>query len=202
MGFLRVMICLVIFCPVVGAAPHKVVYRNKDFGIFLPVPSEARLCPTAGNGVDHGPVLLLGSESEGACRSYSRQKREITIFGESNAVEESKTLPTFLKSQCDFTALDWKEPSAKCNPAPEGLSVTDLHSEAARIDHSNGMIEFIVVTQAGKPDQSFDATVASYNYDLSLHTNTEHIAEDLAVFRAVLKAVRLNPPPPVSMNHH
>jgi hypothetical protein len=193
--FSRVLISFVILYSVASAASRKSVYRNRDYGIFLRVPSEAWLCPTEGNGIDHGPALLLGSEDASVCRSWSRQKRWISIFGAVNAVEATKTLHTFLNSFCADAPLDWHEPGAVCSSAPANLSVSGLPSEAARINHSNGTIEIIVVTQAGKPDPDFDASVPSYNYSLSLFTDARHLEADLAVFRAVLKAVKLAPPP-------
>lgn len=195
----RVLISLVILCSVASAASRKSVYRNEDYGIFLQIPPEAWLCPAGGNGIDHGPALLLGSKNASVCRSYSRQKRWILIFGGFNAAEVSKTLHTFLKWQCANAALDWKEPDAVCSPAPDDLRVNGLPSEAARIDHSNGSIEIFVVTQAGKPDPGFDPSVPYVNYDLSLSTDAGHLDADLAVFRAVLKAVRLDPPPPAPL---
>jgi hypothetical protein len=88
-----------------------------------------------------------------------------------------------------------------CIPAPADLNVNGLPSEAARINHSNGTIEIIVVTQAGKPDPDFDASVPSFNYDMRLYTDASHLDEDLAVLRAVLKAVKLDPPPLVPVPH-
>jgi hypothetical protein len=116
------------------------------------------------------------------------------IFGSSNAVEESKTLHTFLKSLCAFVPDQWNEPDAICAPAPADLNVNGLPSEDARINHLNGSIEIIVVTQAGKPDPDFDASVPSFNYDMRLNTDAGHLDADLAIFRAVMKAVKLDPP--------
>jgi len=197
MRFSRVLISLVILCSVASAASRTSVYRNDDFGIFLRIPSGAWLCPAGGNGVDHGPALLLGSKDARVCRSYS-QKRWISIFGFGNV---SETLHTFLKSQCAYELRDSNEPGAVCIPAPADLNVNGLPSEAARINHSNGTIEIIVVTQAGKPDPDFDASVPSFNYDMRLYTDASHLDEDLAVLRAVLKAVKLDPPPLVPVPH-
>jgi hypothetical protein len=80
------------------------------------------------------------------------------------------------------------------------LSVNGLATEAARINHLNGAIEIIVVTQAGKPNPEFDSSVPSFGYDMRLNTDASHLDADLAVFRAVLKAVKLDPPPPVSLS--
>lgn len=195
----RVLIGLVILCSVASAASRKSVYRNDEYGIFIQIPPDAWLCPAGGNGVDHGAALLLGSKDVSLCKSYSRQKRRILIFGGFNAAEVSKTLHTFLKWQCTNAALDWKEPNAVCRSAPPDLRVNSSASEAARIDHSNGSIEIIVVTQAGKPDPGFDSSVPYVNYDLSLSTDAKHFDADLAVFREVLKAVRLDPPSPVPL---
>lgn len=199
MSFSRVMICLVILCSAADAASRKSVYRNKDYGIFLRVPSGAWLCPTEGNGIDHGAALLLGSEDASVCRSYSRQKKSITIFAGYNAAEETKTLRTFLNSWCTYSPEGLIKPGETCSAAPADLSVNGLSSEAAMINHSNGWIDIIVVTQAGKPDPNFDASVPTVNYDLRLSTDARHLDADLAVFRAVLKAIRLDPPPPAPL---
>ena len=194
MRFSQVLISLVILCSIANAASPKSVYRNKPYGIFLRVPARAWLCPL-GVGSDHGPFLLLDSKDPSLCRSDLRHNRSISIFGEYNAAEETKTLHSFLKSLCPDELPEGKESGAVCSPAPADLSVNGLPTEAGQINHSNGSIEIIVVTQAGKPDSEFDASVPSFNYGLSLNTDARHLNADLAVFRAVLKAVKLAPPP-------
>jgi len=192
MRFLHVLIGLVILCSVAEAATRKTVFRNREYGITLSAPEGGWLCPTQGNGVVHGASLLLGTEDTSLCRKSSG-KRWIETFAAYNIAEDSKTLHTFLNSECDYPSHYGNEPNAMCSPAPAGLSVNGLPSEAARIDHLNGLIEIIVVTQAGKPNPDFDASVPSINYDLSLHTDAVHLDEDLAVFRAVLNAVKIAP---------
>lgn len=198
MRFSRVLISLVILCSVASAAPRKSLYRNKQYGIFLRIPQGAWLCPTEGNGINHGPALLLGSKDANVCRSYSRQKRWVSIFGQYN---DDETLHAFLNRLCADDPLDWNEPGAVCTAAPADLSVEGLLGEAARINHSNGSIEIIVVTQAGRPNPEFDTSVPSFEYSLSLNTDAVHLDADLAVFRAVLKALKLDPPPPVPVPH-
>ena len=199
MRFSRVLISLVVLCSVASAASRTSVYRNRDYCIFLHIPPGAWLCPYL-EGSDHGPAMLLGSEDSKVCRSDLRQKRWMIVFG-GYVTDESKTLHTFLRSLCAYEPLTWDEPGAVCIPAPADLSVNGLPSEAPRINHSNGTIEIIVVTQAGKPDPDFDASVPSYNYDMGLYTDASHLDEDLTVFRAVLKAVKLDPPPLVPVPH-
>ena len=191
MRFSRVLISLVVLCSVASAASRTSVYRNRDYCIFLHIPPGAWLCPYL-EGSDHGPAMLLGSEDSINCRSDLRQKRWMIIFGEYNNGED---LHTFLNRLCAYISFHSNDPSAVCSSAPADLSVKGLLGEAARINHSNGTIEIIVVTQAGKPDPDFDASVPSYNYDMGLYTDASHLDADLAVFRAVLKAVKLDPPP-------
>jgi hypothetical protein len=190
----RVLIGLVIACSAASAAPRKSVYRNKQYGIYLHIPRGAWLCPYVG-GSDHGPGFLLGSEDASFCRGDSRQRRGIVIFGEYDLGEETDTPRTFLGWLCANDPIDWPDPGAACSPAPADLSVNGLPSRAARINHSNGTIEIIVVTQAGAPDPNFDAAVPSFNYDMRLDTDASHLDADLAVFRAVLKALKIAPPP-------
>jgi hypothetical protein len=192
MKLARVLVVIVILCSSAGATSRGPIFKNKEYGITLHAPNGALLCPTQGNGAVHGASLLLGTQDVSLCRKSSG-KRWIEIFAGYNVAEDSKTLHTFLNSECEYTSHYENEPDTACSPAPVGLSVNGLPGEAGRINHSDGMIEIIVVTQAGKPDPNFDASVPSINYDLSLHTNASHLDEDLAVFRAVLSTVKLSP---------
>jgi hypothetical protein len=70
-----------------------------------------------------------------------------------------------------------------------------MATKAGRVNRSDGWIDVIVVTQAGKPDPAFDPSVPSVNYDLTLHTNPRYFEEDLRIFRTILSTVRLAPPP-------
>jgi len=74
------------------------------------------------------------------------------------------------------------------------LHIRGLKSEAGRFDRSDGSIEIIVVTQAGRPDPDFDASVPSINYELFLETDAVHLAQDLSIFRVLLKTIRIAPP--------
>jgi len=192
MRFVRVLIGLMILCLVAEAAASTSVYRNQEYGIFLPIPSGAWLCAVPYNGANHGAEFLLGTKDESLCTKASG-KRWISIFAGYNAAEASKSLHAFLNSLCEYPSRYGNEPNAACGPAPGGLHIRGLSSEAARIDHSDGSIEIILVAQAGKPDRDFDASVPSINYELSLHTNASHLDEDLVVFRALLGTVTLAP---------
>ncbi len=187
-----IVVSLLILCAAFEAAQNKAVYRNKEFGIFLTAPKGALLCHIHGNGIDHGPSLLLGTQDSRLCGQYSG-RRWIGIFGGCNCAEESKTLHTFLKSECEYDLHNVTDHNGVCSSAPTDLSVNGLPSEAVRIGFPSGLIEIIVVTQAGKPDPDFDASVPSVNYSLSLYTDVSHLDEDLAVFRAVLSTVKLAP---------
>jgi hypothetical protein len=182
----RALIGLIILCSVASAASRTSVYRNKEYGIFLAIPSGAWLCSVPYSGANHGAAFLLGTQDESLCTKASG-KRWVSIFAGYNAAEESKTLHTFLNWQCA------NEANGACGQAPAGLRINGLSTETARVDHPDGSITIIAVAQAGKPDPDFDASVPSINYDLSLHTDAVHLDEDLAVFRAVLKAVKIAP---------
>jgi hypothetical protein len=69
-----------------------------------------------------------------------------------------------------------------------------MATKAGKVDRSDGWIDIIVVTQAGKPDPDFDPHVPSVNYDLTLHAKSRYLEEDLRIFRVVLSTVRLSPP--------
>lgn len=164
----------------------SVIFRNEEFGITLPIPDGALLCPVPENEHIHGPVMLLGTSVAKGC-SDLEQSRSIDVFASFNKIEDTKTLAKFLKSQCTGVF------KGKCLPAPPHLGIEGMRSAAGRVNHSDGWIDILVVTQAGKPDLLFDASVPSINYDLHLHTNREHLENDLRVFRSVLETIRLSP---------
>jgi hypothetical protein len=160
------------------------IYRNKEFGIILPVPSEALLCPVPKGEHDHGPYMLLGSVDVKGCHDLEHS-RSIDVFASYNVSDETKHLPEFLKTQCFDVA------GGPCRPAPEGLRLTGLSSKAARVDRPDGWIDIIVVTQAGKPDPAFDPSVPSINYALFLRTKSNYLVDDIRVFRRVLQGIQL-----------
>lgn len=172
------------------ASPKPPAYRNEEFGITVPVPDGALLCVYADQH-DHGPLMLLGTSDPAHCRNDIEHNRYIDIFA-SYLTDDTKRLDSFLRSECEGIA------GAPCGPPPSGLHITGLRSRAARVNRPDGWIYVLVVTQAGKPDPAFDPRVPSVNYDVSLHTTTEHFQEDLQRFRALLQTVRLSPPPPQS----
>jgi len=181
---------LLVFLFAIGGACQKAPYRNEQYGIVLPMPSGTLPCiPPVyrGNGADHGPQILLGTQDASFC-SKASGKRYVDVFASYNASEDTKTLHALLEWRCKF------EIKGACSPAPANLQFGGRKSEAGRLNRPDGLIEIIVATQAGKPDPDFDASVPSINYELDLVTDTQHLEEDLTVFRTLLKTIRIAPP--------
>jgi hypothetical protein len=185
---------LLLLCTA-AAAQQNQTYRNREFGIVLPIPTGTLPCIPPfyrGNGIDHGPQIMLGTNDPSLC-SKSSGKRYMDVFASYTTTDEEKSLDTYLRSPCaDLPPIE-NDPSAVCGPAPADLGVNGLPSRAARINHSNGWIELIVVTQAGRPDPDFDPSVPSISYEFGLYTDASHLEEDLAVFCAMLKTIKLAP---------
>lgn len=173
-----------------GSKPQ--IYRNTEFGITLPVPRGAFLCPIPRNEHDHGPVFLLGGVGKQGCRDVEdvEQHRYIEVFAAYNAAYVTKTLPRLLRWGCKDMA------KGPCGAPPSNLRLDGLHSLAARVDGRNGWVYILVETQAGKPDIEFDPRVPSVNYSLTLHTRPQNLKGDLRIFRRVLQTIRLSPPAP------
>ena len=163
------------------------VYRNGEFGVTIPIPTNALLCSFPEDEHDHGPLLLLGGADPKACDDQERS-RYIVIFASYNAVDATKRLGDYLASECTGIGR------GPCRLAPRDLQIAGMRSKAGRVNRTDGWIDIFVVTQAGKPDPQFDATVPSVNYELMLHTSARHLDEDLHTFREVLSTVRLSPP--------
>jgi hypothetical protein len=161
------------------------IYHNEEFGITLPVPEAALLCAFPPQH-DHGPVLMLGAGDNQACFDLEGN-RVIDIYASYNASDNTKKLLDFLRWECLEIA---KHP---CDLPPEGLRIKGRTAAAGRVDGADGWIDIFVVTQAGKPDPAFDASVPTINYDLRLHTTVRHLDGDLLIFRKVLATVQLSP---------
>lgn len=145
---------------------------------FRPMPYFASLLPT--RGIDHGPQMLLGTRDATLCRKWSG-KRYVEVFASHNVADDTKLLHDLLESSCQ------DEVKKACSDAPAGLHIPRMKTDAGRLDHPEGSVRIIVVTQAGKPDPDFDASVPSINYTLTLNTDQSHLDEDLTPFRAMLK---------------
>jgi hypothetical protein len=183
----RASLFLIALLSLSAAAAGPQAYRNDELGITAPVPKGTLLCLFPEDQHDHGAVFLIGNADENGCYDMPHN-RYVVVFASYNAVEETKKLHDFLKEQC--TGIG----GGPCRPAPNGLRVDGMSTKAARVNRSDGWIDIIVVTQAGKPDPACDRSVPSINYDVGVHTSAPYLDEDLRIFRAVLKTVRLAPP--------
>lgn len=166
-----------------GAA--NTVYRNEEFGITLKVPTGALLCVQQADEHDHGPSMLLGAHDLKGCADLEN-RRSIWVFGSYNVDSELRTLGSFLNWICS------DEQGHGCGAAPAGLKVDGLPSLAGETRHQ-GWLNIIVATEAGKPDPRFDPKIPLMNYTIQLHTKQEYMAEDLPVFRALVRTIRIAP---------
>lgn len=188
---IAVCVAVVVSAAGLGGRPARpLVYRNAEFGITLPVPRGAFLCPTPSGEHDQGPVLLLGAAGEEGCRGVEEVElhRYIEVFAGYNESYVTKTLPRLLRWDCRHLA------DGPCGAAPSGLRLAGLHSLAGMASGPHGWVYVIVETQAGKPDPDFDPSVPSINYSLTLHTTRKSLERDLRVFRRVLRTMRISPP--------
>ena len=163
MKLARVLIGLFAFLPVSGKASQNQVYRNEENGVILPVPAGGLLCkPPAyeGTGADHGAQMLLGTVDAALCSKWSG-KRYMEVFA---SYRTGRTLHGGLESQCNF------EVKRACSPSPANLQIKGMKSESGQLVRSDGSIEILLVTEAGKPDPNFDVTVPSMIYTLGLVT--------------------------------
>lgn len=183
---------LVILWLVPGNARPR-VYRNAEFGMTMPIP-DGVACMAPPGEHDQGPTFLLGHAGKEACDDLDRieRSRYIEIFAGYNAVDATKTLPRFFRSQCRATG------GVTCSTAPMEIGIPHMRTMAGEVAHPNGWVDVIVVVQAGKPDPAFDPNVPFVNYDLRLHTRREDLRNDLSTFREVLRTIRLSPPPPAN----
>jgi len=183
-----VVACIVVISVALlsGAADKAQIYRNVEFGITLRVPHGVKLCTSPSREHDHGPVMVLDPSQAKACND-AEGGRIVEVFASFNAVEATKTLDKFLQSECADTG------KGGCGPAPADLRVGEMQSAAGSVSAPNGWIDIFVVTQAGKPDPAFDASVPSVNYVLRLHTDQEHREADLHTFCTVLRTIQLSP---------
>ncbi|MGB0036010.1 MAG: hypothetical protein WBP79_11105 [Candidatus Acidiferrales bacterium] len=178
---------VMVLAALLSAATDKPpIYRNEEFGITLPVPDGALLCPNPDGEHDHGPVMVLNRFEAKGCND-AEGGRIIEVFASFNAMQATKTLNKLLQSQCIDIA------KGKCQSAPPQMTLKGLPSMSARVNRTDGWIDIFVVTHAGKPDPAFDASVPSVNFVLWLHTRPEHMEKDLRVFRIVLETIRLSP---------
>jgi hypothetical protein len=190
MKFSGALIGLAAVWSATGAVSQSRIYRNPEFGISLPIPSRTLPCTPPvyeGNGIDHGPQILLATQDATLC-GKSSGKRYMEVFASITSTEEEKTLRGNLESRCEF------EIKQTCSAAPADLQIKGMKTEAGRLDRPDGSIEIILVTMAGKPDPDFDSSVPAFNYELSLNTDAQHLDEDLKVFRLILKTIKIVPP--------
>lgn len=173
---------LLVLASSIGITAQQ-IYRNREFGIVVPVPAGTLQCRYPGQH-DHGPVFLIATMDPGACAELS-DKRAVIVFAGPNATDEGKFLPDLLKSLCKTLI------KAGCEPPPDGIRLGDRRIEAGMAQGAHGWLDVVVVTQGGMPDPAFDPSVPSINYDIRLHTQRRYLDKDLSVLRTVLQTIQL-----------
>jgi hypothetical protein len=169
------------------ASAQTEVYRNSEFGYVVPIPRGLYLfSPHEMTGIDHGRQLFFKPTRVEDCNNGGCD-RYIEFAAFFNTIEATAKLHDFLEDEC--TVFGGK----KCFQPTEDLKIEGLACESARINLPDGRIEFLVVTQAGKPAADFDPTVPSINYSVVLLTTQEHLEEDMKFFRIILKTIRIHP---------
>jgi hypothetical protein len=162
---------------------RSTTYANPEFGILLRVPGEGTLCPVPKDEHDHGLGILLGRFTVKDCHDDSRH-RAIWLFAFFNALDETKHLPGLLKMGCDVAG-------GSCQPASTDLRIPGVKTSAARVDSPDGWTAIVVVAQAGVPS-AYEPDVPSVNYLLHLRTKPQYLEEDLKIFRAILRTIKLS----------
>lgn len=187
-AYVWLAVSVIVPCP----AQTLPVYMNEEFGITLRYPEGVKPCPIPENEHDHGPLMILDPALRKRC-TFEGGDRVISVFASYNAMQDTKTLRAFLEWECRGESKKGRRVSP-----PRDLKIQGKRTASARVNHPDGWIDVIVVTQAGKPSPDFDPAVPSYNYDIRLRTLPRYLARDLLVFRTVLQTIKLDPDnPPV-----
>lgn len=186
----QLLVWTLLFMQAGSITSQVLVYRNQQYGITLSVKHGELLCKPPiynGNGSDHGAQLILGTTDASLC-SQSTGKRYMSIWASYTLTDEEKSIHSILESECK------EEIDRVCSPAPASLYIKGLKTENGKMERPDGSSKIIVVTMAGKPNPNFDAAVPSFNYVLSLVTDSQHFNNDLKTFRKMLKRIQISPP--------
>jgi hypothetical protein len=173
----------VAIATVLSAPANAETYRNPEFGFSVEVGGRLT-CRAAPFTHDHGIDLYLdGLHLEGGpgdCDLYDRPF--IGIIGNYNvlfapsAAAQARTL-------CGYAGRPTK--------APPGLQIDGHSSSSCRVDRRDGWIEIDVVAQDWQQPGKHTELI---NYEVMLHTTPQRFDQDLALFRAVLKTIRIFKP--------
>jgi len=187
MRWIRAASLIILFTLPLTVAAQTQVYRNRPFGYEVPIPRGLYLfSPHEMNGVDHGRQLFFKPTKVEDCNNGGCD-RYIEFSGNFNTADDTAKLHDLLESECKVFG------GKKCLKPPEGLKINGLACESARVKLPDGRIEFLVVTQAGKPAPDFDPTVPSINFSVVLLTTREHLESDMRFLRVILKTIRIPP---------
>ncbi len=162
------------------SAAKATAYVNPAFGFTLELPNGLAPCDTADDADDHGPIVPLDPRDAESCSD--KTSRNISIFAWTR--HDNATLQDFLKSECDL--------AGSCLTAPDGLRVADFRSTSYRVDHDDGWIDIVVLTQGARTGHGPGHGQATpVNYSVKLYTDQAHLAGDLGIFKAVLRTIQL-----------
>ena len=160
-------------------------YRNTDFGIEIRLPSGQPTCRGSPE-FNHGIRIFLDPRDHQGCPGPERNRRSMEIFAYYNAVDETKYLADYLRWECRVVFR------GRCFPAPSGMRFGPYRSISGRVDHRDGWIDIVVVTQG--PIRLPDDPTGVVNYGAFLETDRADFSQDLRSFRSFLRNIHLTGP--------
>jgi hypothetical protein len=147
--------------------------------------------PSTGEADDHGFTALLDHRPAGDCQSPARRRMEVSAYG--NVIYVMSTLAKARAQNCAYYR------AARCVPGPPRLGVhgwptlSSLMLGAKGGDRSRtlpkGAIVVTVYAETGASPR--DIGPEGTLYEFALQTDRAHYRQDLAIFRRMLKTVRL-----------
>jgi hypothetical protein len=170
------------------------IYENPEYGIETDLPNDLPNCNGVFDEHDHGFVFFLNPRDSNACGDIIKEirHRTVSLFAYGNAIDDTGTLKLYQRSVCQDEV---KYYHSKCVSAPRGLRMGTAANATARINHPDGWVDIVVLTQGGHwPGQAADDPTPAVNYSMTLRTDRAHLKGDLRRFESVLRAIRFVPP--------
>lgn len=168
------------------------VFRNRDMGLRATFPAGSRVCLSRSGDAPRGFYARYGATEPGCPERGDGPASSMGIGASFNT--------TFQRSLGEAAAGDCGPLSGRVTAllAGEALAIPEHRSLACQADRRDGRVEIVVYAMAGSwPDGSPGGSPGDAPrviYWASLGTEPQRLGQDLDMFRAFLRTVRIGDP--------
>ena len=158
-------------------------FENKEYSFRVSIPNGLPVCVGESGTHPHGVGTRLDKKS---C-DEKESGPAFSIWADYNAAFQVNALVRLQNgTSCGNSTVAWAQQAWQ--------SIGGLKTAMCQVQHSDGKVEIVLASQAGRWGPSFgdEKDLPRINYTVYLYTTKSRMNDDIELFRAFLKSIKIS----------